>query len=229
LAKARDSRDIVSIALDSPGGSILEAVKLTDAIREHRWSTLVLGGSQCASACFLLFAAGTQRYAGIGALIGVHSASDSGAETLGSLAVTTLMARTLSSLGVPPEIIGKMVQTEPRQVAWLTGSDLSSMGVAVIQASAGPDAPAPLEPDEVTVERLPMDMQRYCRENFGSRSKATVLNRRDAATWRCRTNKGLVGISLLKLCHQQYGPNYVYELGDRFDASSWSCVSKVAN
>jgi hypothetical protein len=139
------------------------------------------------------------------------------------------MARTLSSLDVPPEIIGKMVQTGPGQVAWLTASDLSSMRVTIVEESADRSAPAPSETSDPSVtQRLPMDMKRYCRENFGSVSRAVALDKRDASSWRCKIGSGLVGISLLKLCRQQYGLDYVYTLGDRHDASSWSCLLKTA-
>jgi len=73
---------------------------------------------------------------------------------------------------------------------------------------------------------FPMDMNKYCRENFGFSSTATALSKYDAASWRCRTGDGLTGISLLQLCRQQYGSDYAYALGDPRDASSWSCVRK---
>jgi hypothetical protein len=36
-----------------------------------------------------------------------------------------------AELGVPPAIIGKMVETAPSHVEWLTYADLTSMGVIV--------------------------------------------------------------------------------------------------
>jgi hypothetical protein len=55
------------------------------------------------------------------------------------MAVTTAMARDLAWLGVPPAIIGKLVQTPPGRATWLTPSDLSSMGVTVLgEASSSP-------------------------------------------------------------------------------------------
>lgn len=72
----------------------------------------------------------------------------------------------------------------------------------------------------------PMDMNEYCRENFGPSSKATALDRHDASSWRCRTEQGLTSVSLSQLCKQQYGSDYAYALGDARDAASWSCVRK---
>jgi hypothetical protein len=128
------------------------------------------------------------------------------------------MARLAGALGVPPVIIGKMVQTEPSDVAWLTPSDLVALGVVPL------DSTSPTLPRVDETGRRPMDMARYCKENFGPKARAKALNRHDASSWRCKTRVGLVGIDLRRLCQQQYGIGYGYQLGDRFDAASWSCV-----
>ena len=75
-----------------------------------------------------------------------------------------------------------------------------------------------------TQRGLSMDMNRYCKENYGSASRAHALNRHDAASWRCRVHGRLVGVDLQKLCEQQYGAGYKYALGNKYDAASWSCV-----
>jgi hypothetical protein len=66
----------------SPGGKILEGVRLADLIRFGKIATTVPGSSQCASACFIAFAAGSNKYASYTASVGVHGVSDeSGEET----------------------------------------------------------------------------------------------------------------------------------------------------
>jgi hypothetical protein len=129
---------VLGFALDSPGGNLVEAEKIAYLVRSLQTIVFVVGQARCASACFLIFAAGAKRIFEVTALIGVHSASEAGRETAGSMAVTTAMARDAAALGVPPGIIGKMVTTQPGQMEWLTQRDLVSMGVQVIQ----PDAPA---------------------------------------------------------------------------------------
>jgi hypothetical protein len=132
LAKVDQSgRPLAALALDSGGGNLAEAKLLLDIIRDRRIAVVIPVNSQCASACFLLFAASPRRLAATDALIGVHSASENGAETGASLAVTTLMARDARDLGVPPAIIGKMVETTPGRVAWLDPADLALMAVTV--------------------------------------------------------------------------------------------------
>jgi hypothetical protein len=110
---------------------------------------MVLSGSQCNSACFLLFAAGAPKVIAPDALIGVHSASDEGQENLGSMAATTLMARDAADLDVPPQIIGKMVETPPNRVAWVTRDDLALMDVKIMAPEAAPPPSPPPSPPPV--------------------------------------------------------------------------------
>ena len=116
------------LELDSPGGSVAEGVELMNYIRANRLPVLIPSNAKCASACFLLFAAAPD------ALIGVHSASVDGKETGDTLAITTQMARWAGELGVPPAILGKMVQAKPRGMEWLTAEDLASMDVKILDS-----------------------------------------------------------------------------------------------
>jgi hypothetical protein len=126
-------RQLLVLALDSGGGNVAEAKQMVGLIRSQHLAVMIPRNSQCASACFLLLAASPRRFAASDALIGVHSASQNGAETDTSLAVTTLMARDAAELGVPPLIIGKMVETTPGRVEWLEPSDLALMHVTVFE------------------------------------------------------------------------------------------------
>ena len=124
---------VPNVRLNSDGGNLLEGVKLADAVRFGKISTNVGKNARCASACFLVFAAGQTKYASYGAQIGVHGASDqSGAETVSSEAATVSMAKIAKDLGVPPAIIGRMVVTPPSEMVWLTPQDLQSMGVTMV-------------------------------------------------------------------------------------------------
>jgi hypothetical protein len=78
------------------------------------------------------------------ALIGVHSASEAGDETANSLALTTAIAREAAEFGVPPAIIGKLVQTPPKRTTWLTPADLASMGVTVLNDGPTTTYPPPV-------------------------------------------------------------------------------------
>jgi hypothetical protein len=128
------TKHISAITLDSPGGSLTEAQSLADFARTMHGAVGVLSGAKCASACFLIFAAGNHRFMAADALIGVHSASEQGSETVGSVASTMIIAREAVTLGVPPLIVSKMVQTPPGRMEWLTPQDLALMDVKIFEA-----------------------------------------------------------------------------------------------
>jgi hypothetical protein len=127
------------ILLQSPGGNLSEGVRLASTIRDRRITTGV--ANMCASACFLMFAAGANKVVFDNARVGVHSASMHGVETVTSQAVTTLMARMAAELNVPPAIIGRMVTTPPDQMAWLSREELTLMGVRFATTTDQPSSP----------------------------------------------------------------------------------------
>jgi hypothetical protein len=59
------------------------------------------------------------------------------------MAVTTAMARDAAGVGVPDAINGKLVQTPPGRTTWLTPSDLTSIGVRILEET-GTTAPQAL-------------------------------------------------------------------------------------
>ncbi len=153
ITDAPQDRKLVGLLLNSDGGNILEAEKIATGIRSAGLAVGVVSGGHCASACFLLFAAGKAKFAAPDALIGVHSASNEGGdETLMTMGATTAMARDLAGYDVPEEIIGRLVETGPGKVAWLTGAELASMGVTFLNQV---QRAAPQAPEQAVVARLP--------------------------------------------------------------------------
>ena len=153
----------LSFFVDSPGGNIFEASKIAAFINKSAAAVAIPSGSQCSSACFLLFAAAAHRFMAPDALIGVHSASYDGQENLTSMGITTAFARYAADYGVPPAIIGKMVQTEPGRMAWLTPSDLQPMGVALLPAAAPQAQPLPAAPAQAAppTQAIPSRRSQY--------------------------------------------------------------------
>ena len=66
------SRKFKTISFDSPGGVVVEALKISKIIRKRGMNTLVASGSLCASACPFSFAGGEERFASKNSYIGVH-------------------------------------------------------------------------------------------------------------------------------------------------------------
>ena len=119
---------VTSVRLNSEGGSLLEGARLADVVKSIKVSTNVGQNATCASACFLIFAAGETKYAYVRARIGVHGASENGAE---SRKATKAMARIAEELDVPSSIIRRMVNTPPNDVTWLSLNDLRLMGADI--------------------------------------------------------------------------------------------------
>jgi len=63
---------IKTVVLNSPGGSVTDALAIGRLIREKKFATEVEAGKYCASSCPLVFAGGVERRAGDKAAIGVH-------------------------------------------------------------------------------------------------------------------------------------------------------------
>jgi hypothetical protein len=133
IVKAANAQGkIVSgIRLNSQGGNLSEGLKLADLVRFAKIATIVPNGSLCASACFLIFAGGEQRFASRSSQIGVHGASFNGAETPESSAATIEMVRYAKLLGVPDRILGEMAATPPSEMFWLSQNDLLAMNVTL--------------------------------------------------------------------------------------------------
>lgn len=114
-----------SIELNSTGGKLSAAIIMANVIRNRNIPVIVKSYDTCASACFLIFAAGSVKTVEPGAKIGVHRVSNSdGAEVSDG---TVMMAELYAKAGVPSSIIGKMVTTPIGSVTWLSQNDLREM------------------------------------------------------------------------------------------------------
>ena len=119
---------VTSVRLDSDGGNLMEGVRLAAVVRSAKLSTNVEQNATCASACFLVFAAGDTKSAYVHARIGVHGASEDGNE---SRKATAAMAHIAEELTVPSSIIRRMVNTPPNDMTWLSLNDLRLMGADI--------------------------------------------------------------------------------------------------
>jgi len=119
---------ISHLSLNSPGGSVIAGADLAITVRKSGIGTSVDAANVCASACFMVFAAGVDRVSSAQARIGVHSATSRvTGETRLAKSVTIDMARLLAEFGVPPTVLGRMVTATPDNMAWLTAEELRAM------------------------------------------------------------------------------------------------------
>ena len=137
IKAANDAGKLVtSLRLHSDGDNLREGVLLAAVVKSAKISTYVGRDATCASACFLIFAAGETKTANHRARIGVHGAADKGTE---SRSATQSMASVAKELGVTSSIIRRMLITPSSEMVWLSLADLQSMETNVTRGGDGPE------------------------------------------------------------------------------------------
>lgn len=110
----------------------MEGDAMAETIRAAHLKTVIY--DYCASSCFTLFAAGTDRVALDGAMLGVHSAAsaEDGETNEKTEKATDRMIKYLIKYGVPSAIIDVLKATKQPEVHWLTSDEERSMGVKIV-------------------------------------------------------------------------------------------------
>jgi hypothetical protein len=123
---------VETVRLNSPGGSVEDALAIARLIRERGYATRVEDGNLCASSCPLILAGGTQRQIGPEAVIGVHqvygvgSAPPSPAEAMYSAQSTTArVTRHLVDMGVSSELWLHALETAPDRLYYLSAEEMA--------------------------------------------------------------------------------------------------------
>ena len=110
---------VETVVLDSPGGSVVDALAIGSLIHEKGLATKVAAGSLCASSCPIIFASGAERIASPESAIGVHqiyAAALSGDPQNALRVAGTAMSDAQSTTG---EIIGHLTKTGVDPALWL--------------------------------------------------------------------------------------------------------------
>ncbi len=106
-----------SVFLDSPGGDLVETVRIAHLLEKSYAATHVAPGARCYSACFILWMSGVSRNVAQGATLGVHRIKvkvdgevvDPASERFASIA--RQVEYYMASLGTPRTILDKMNAT----------------------------------------------------------------------------------------------------------------------
>ena len=134
-------RLVSGMRFNSSGGSLLESVRLAGLIQNAKIATVVANGATCASACFVAFAAGSQKFVGVTASVGIPGVSDGTGQDAGD--ATNSIARVVKELGVPEAIIEKMLAARS-EIVWLTPDDLRTMGTTTTGKAGQPALSRPV-------------------------------------------------------------------------------------
>ncbi|MCT8972512.1 hypothetical protein [Microbaculum marinisediminis] len=135
---------IDTVVLNSPGGSVADALVIATLIREAGFNTEIGPGSYCASSCPLVFAGGRERVAAPTASIGVHRvfAADEAAGTPASgmdnaQAVSAECQRFLMEMGVDPRVWIHAMETPKDELFYFTPDELIDLKLATRIAKTG--------------------------------------------------------------------------------------------
>ena len=153
---------IKTVVLNSPGGSVTDALAMGRLIREKKFATEVEAGKYCASSCPLVFAGGVERRAGDKAAIGVHQVaaiSSAGAAPRDEMDVAQRISarcqRYLGDMGISLQVWVHAMETPHDKLFIFKPDELKSLNIVTAGATpvASP-APARLHPSSPAARRV---------------------------------------------------------------------------
>ncbi len=140
------------MVLNSPGGSVADALAMGRIIRDKKFATEVEAGKYCASSCPLVFAGGVERRAGDKAAIGVHqvfaisSGGARGAATRDEMSdaqrISARCQRYLIDMGINPQMWVHAMETPKDKLFIFKPDELKSLNIVTAAAPATPAGPA---------------------------------------------------------------------------------------
>jgi hypothetical protein len=123
------------VLLESPGGSVGEALQIGRIIRARGFQTVVRKGKICASMCGVLWLSGTRRLLEPGARVGFHSAFDQQSHEVSGRA-NAIIGSYLTLLGLSFDAIGYVATATPRQMQWMDAAKARSLGIKTSDIAA---------------------------------------------------------------------------------------------
>lgn len=134
---------------NSPGGNPYGAYDVAQLIREHKSATGVEDNAMCASACVLMWGAGSKKFASTTSHIGVHGVAydpskvakdapksevDKLAQDKGLYELTTTLgnAQQLHLYGAPDHVVVMAIMTPTTDMYWLNADDAKAWGVEIV-------------------------------------------------------------------------------------------------
>jgi hypothetical protein len=116
-----------TVLLQSPGGVQGQGQCISRSIAARHMMTFV--PTRCSSICFLMFAAGAERWACEGARIGVHRPHSIATGEEIDPKFTETIVRYAARYGVPEPILEKLAATPAKLIYVLDDAELASMNV----------------------------------------------------------------------------------------------------
>jgi hypothetical protein len=141
---------IKTVVLNSPGGSVTDALAMGRLIREKKFATEVEAGKYCASSCPLVFGGGVERRAGDKAAIGVHQVatiSTANAQPRDEMSaaqnISARCQRYLGDMGISLQVWVHAMETPHDKLFVFKPDELKSLNLVTATPVAPVAAPAP--------------------------------------------------------------------------------------
>jgi hypothetical protein len=146
---------IKTVVLNSPGGSVGDALAMGRLIRDKKLATEVGAGKYCASSCPLVFFGGLERRAGDKAAIGVHqvfaaSAPDPLAprdDMSDAQRISARCQRYLADMGINLQVWVHAMETPKDRLFIFKPDELKSLNIVTAEAAPAPPV-APVAPSK---------------------------------------------------------------------------------
>jgi hypothetical protein len=127
---------VKTVLLNSPGGSVGDALAISKLIREKKLGTKVASGALCASSCPIVMAGGVSREAEKGAVIGVHQIFNGSKEKLSpeqamsdAQRTTADVSRHLEEMGIKSGLWLHALETPPDRLYYLTSEEMTAFAL----------------------------------------------------------------------------------------------------
>jgi hypothetical protein len=140
---------IKTVVLNSPGGSVSDALAMGRLIRDRNFATEIEAGKYCASSCPLVFAGGVERRVGDKAIVGVHQVAALGTtaglprdEMNVAQNISARCQRYLGDMGVNLQVWVHAMETPHDKLFVFKPDELKSLNLATATGTA-PSASAP--------------------------------------------------------------------------------------
>ena len=136
FSEATSGIERATVVVQGPGGLVDEALSIGADINLRSFATLVAPGTECYSACALIWLGGKRRYTSDEATIGVHAAYYEGGD--GSLRISgagnAVLGAYLAQVGLRREAIQYITTAEPEEdFLYLTPDILRLLGVDIYE------------------------------------------------------------------------------------------------
>lgn len=151
---ARRGDYVKTVVLNSPGGSVGDALAMGRLVRERKLATEVESGKYCASSCPLVFFGGIERRAGDKAAIGVHQVFAAGApdpmaprdDMSDAQRISARCQRYLGDMGINLQVWVHAMETPKDRLFIFKPDELKSLNIVTADPAAAAASPAGLSP-----------------------------------------------------------------------------------